>query len=87
MSEGVCIISTTRAARLKRKVRQMSHQLIDENGTLITGKIKMIFVCDVCGNKADFYNGMTTYAKTVDQTITKESYCSEICARKAVANG
>jgi hypothetical protein len=63
----------------------MGHRLIDENGTTITGQIKMVFVCDMCGNTADFYHGMTTYAKTVGTTITKESYCSEICARKAVA--
>jgi hypothetical protein len=63
----------------------MGHRLIDENGTTITGQIKMVFVCDMCGNTADFYHGMTTYTKTVGTTITKESYCSEICARKAVA--
>lgn len=64
----------------------MATKLIDaETGTIITGQIKMIFVCDMCGNTADFYHGMTTYAKTAGEKITNESYCSEICARKAVA--
>jgi hypothetical protein len=64
----------------------MGTKLIDaETGTTITGQIKMVFVCDFCGNTADFYHGMTTYAKTVGEKVTSESYCSEICARKAVA--
>jgi hypothetical protein len=69
----------------KQEGKAMGHKLVDENGTTITGQIKMVFVCDMCGNTADFYNGMSTYAKTISTTITKESYCSEICARKAVA--
>jgi hypothetical protein len=69
----------------KQEGKKMGHRLVDENGTTITGQIKMVFVCDMCGNTADFYHGMTTYTKTVGTTITKESYCSEICARKAVA--
>lgn len=63
----------------------MGHKLIDDYGVTITNKITMVFVCDMCGNTADFYNGMTTYTKTVSNKGTKESYCSEICARKAVA--
>ena len=63
----------------------MSYKLIDETGQEITGKIKMVFVCDLCGNTADFYHGISTYAKTIENTVTSESYCSEICARKAVA--
>jgi hypothetical protein len=63
----------------------MGHRLIDENGTTITGQIKMVFVCDMCGNTADFYNGMTTYAGMIGDTVTNQSFCSEICARKAVA--
>ena len=63
----------------------MSHKLVDENGVTITGKIRMVFVCDICGNTSDFYHGMTTYAKTDKEKVTQESYCSEICARKAVA--
>jgi hypothetical protein len=63
----------------------MSHKLIDENGVEIKGKIRIIFVCDMCGNTADFYHGMSTYAKTIGDKVTSESYCSEICARKAVA--
>jgi hypothetical protein len=70
----------------KQKGKKMATKLIDaETGLEITGQIKMIFVCDMCNNTADFYHGMTTYAKTVGTTITRESYCSEICARKAVA--
>jgi hypothetical protein len=63
----------------------MAHKLVDENGQVITGRIKMVFVCDLCGNTADFYHGMSTYTKTVGDTVTRESYCSEICARKTVA--
>ena len=63
----------------------MSHKLIDENGVTITGQIRMVFVWDMCGNTSDLYHGMTTYAKTVAEKVTQESYCSEICARKAVA--
>jgi hypothetical protein len=69
----------------KQEGKKMGHRLIDENGTTITGQIKMVFVCDMCGNTADFYHGMTTYTKTVGEKVTAESYCSEICARKAVA--
>jgi hypothetical protein len=69
----------------KQEGLKMGHRLVDENGTTITGQIKMVFVCDMCGNTADFYHGMSTYSKTVGTTITNESYCSEICARKAVA--
>ena len=63
----------------------MAMKLVDENGQVITGQIKMVFVCDLCGNTHNFYHGMTTYAKTVGDTVTRESYCSEMCARKAVA--
>jgi hypothetical protein len=45
----------------------------------------MVFVCDMCGNTADFYNGMTTYSGVIKNTTTSASFCSEICARKAVA--
>jgi hypothetical protein len=70
----------------KQEGKAMATKLIDaETGLEITGQIKMVFVCDMCGNTADFYHGMSTYSKTVGTTITKESYCSEICARKAVA--
>jgi hypothetical protein len=70
----------------KQEGKKMATKLIDaETGLEITGQIKMVFVCDMCQNTADFYHGMTTYTKTVGTTITKESYCSEICARKAVA--
>ena len=70
----------------QQKGKAMATKLIDaETGLEITGQIKMVFVCDMCKNTADFYHGMTTYTKTVGTTITKESYCSEICARKAVA--
>jgi hypothetical protein len=70
----------------QQKGKAMATKLIDaETGLEITGQIKMVFVCDMCQNTADFYHGMTTYTKTVGTTITKESYCSEICARKAVA--
>jgi hypothetical protein len=65
--------------------QDMSHKLIDENGVTITGQIRMVFVCDMCANTSDFYHGMTTFAKTVGEKVTQESYCSEICARKAVA--
>jgi hypothetical protein len=65
--------------------QDMGHKLVDENGVTITGQIRMVFVCDMCNNTADFYHGMTTYAKTVGEKVTQESYCSEICARKAVA--
>lgn len=63
----------------------MAMKLVDENGHEIKGQIHMVFVCDICGNTANFFNGMSTYAKTVGDTVTCESYCSEICARKAVA--
>ena len=63
----------------------MATKLVDKNGTEIVGQITMVFICDMCGNTANFYHGMTTYAKTVGDTVTRESYCSEICARKAVA--
>ena len=64
----------------------MAHKLIDaETGTIITGQIKMVFVCDMCGNTADFYNGMTTYSGVIKNTTTTATFCSEICARKAVA--
>lgn len=69
----------------KQKGKAMGHKLVDENGTTITGQIRMVFVCDMCGNTADFYNGMTTYAGTIGNTVTNKSFCSEICARKAVA--
>jgi hypothetical protein len=70
----------------KQEGKAMATKLIDaETGLEIKGQIKMIFVCDMCGNTADFYHGMSTYAKTAGTTITRESYCSEICARKAVA--
>jgi len=60
----------------------MAIQLQDENGVQITGRIKMVFVCDMCENTADYYNGMSTYSKIGDNT---KVYCSEICVRKAVA--
>jgi hypothetical protein len=63
----------------------MATKLIDKNGSEIVGQIRMVFVCDICKNESDFYHGMTTYAKTIGTTVTRESYCSEICARKAVA--
>jgi hypothetical protein len=69
----------------KQEGKKMGHRLIDENGTTITGQIKMVFVCDMCGNTADFYHGMTTYAGMIGDTVTNQSFCSEICARKAVA--
>jgi hypothetical protein len=62
----------------------MSHKLLDENGVEITGKIRMVFVCDMCGNSSDFYHGMTTYAGVIGDTLTQLSFCSEICARKAI---
>jgi hypothetical protein len=65
--------------------QDMSHKLIDENGVTITGQIRMVFVCDMCDNTSDFYHGMTTYAGTIGNTVTNKSFCSEICARKAVA--
>lgn len=63
----------------------MAYRLVDENGQVITGQIKMVFVCDLCGNTGDFFHGMSAYAKTIGDTVTAESYCSEMCARKAVA--
>jgi hypothetical protein len=69
----------------QQKGKKMGHRLIDENGTTITGQIRMVFVCDMCGNTADFYHGMTTYAGVIKNTITQASFCSEICARKATA--
>lgn len=59
--------------------------MIDGNGLEIVNPIQMVFVCDVCGNTADFYNGISTYAKTINGTVTNQSYCSEICVKKAVA--
>jgi len=59
----------------------MSIKLIDSNGTEIVGLVKMQFVCDGCGNFEGFINGMSSYrSNNLDK---KESYCSELCARKA----
>jgi hypothetical protein len=64
----------------------MAIKMVDaETGIEITGKIKMVFVCDICGNTADFYNGFSNYSLITGNKVSKESYCSEICARKAVA--
>ena len=63
----------------------MAMQLMDQSGVIITGQLKMVFVCDMCGNTSEFWHGMTTYAKNDGNTVKHESYCSEICARKAVA--
>jgi len=64
----------------------MGHRLIDaETGAVISGQIKMVFVCDMCGNTADFYHGMTTFSGVIKNTTRTASFCSEICARKAVA--
>jgi len=63
----------------------MSYKLVDQNGARIADRVKLIFVCDLCGNTADFYHGMSTYYKTVKGEKTPESYCSEICVKKAVA--
>ena len=65
--------------------KEMSTRLIDaETGAIITGQIKLIFVCDMCGNTTDFYNGMPTYSGVIKNTTTPGTFCSEICARKAV---
>jgi hypothetical protein len=62
--------------------------LIDvETGIVITGQIKMVFVCDMCGNTADFYNGMSNYTLINKNKVSNDSYCSEICARKATQTG
>lgn len=64
----------------------MAIKLVDaETGIEIAGKIKMVFVCDMCGNTADFYNGFSNYSLITENKVSKTSYCSEICARKAVA--
>lgn len=62
----------------------MAMKLIDsDSGLEITGTIKLVFVCDMCGNTTEYYNGMSTYSKVTKDTVSRLSYCSEICARKA----
>jgi hypothetical protein len=64
----------------------MAIKMLDaETGAVISGGIKMVFVCDMCGNTADYYNGFSNYSVITGNKVSKESYCSEICVKKAVA--
>jgi hypothetical protein len=64
----------------------MAIKMVDaETGIEISGKMRMVFVCDMCNNTADYYNGFSNYSLITGNKVSKESYCSEICARKAVA--
>ena len=64
----------------------MAIKMVDaETGVEISGKMRMVFVCDMCTNTADYYNGFSNYSVITGNKVSKESYCSEICVKKAVA--
>ena len=56
----------------------MATKLIDANGLDISIPFKIMFVCDECGNSAEFYNGMSIWRKTINDERTAEGFCSEI---------
>ena len=65
----------------------MATKLIDANGSDVSSPITIMFVCDECGNTTEFWNGMTTWTKTINGESTDESFCSEICVRKNMGKG
>ena len=65
----------------------MATKLIDANGLDISIPFKIMFVCDECGNSAEFYNGMSIWRKTINDERTAEGFCSEICVRKNKKKG
>ncbi len=82
-----CMLLPNRAqAPNQRRGNKMSIKLIDDNGTEITGKISMMFVCDMCSNSEPFFHGMSNYSIINGNKVKSESYCSELCVRKALEN-
>lgn len=49
-----------------------------DNQTIEVVSTSFLFVCDRCGNTADFWNGMETFSPT--DPNDKRVFCSFICA-------
>ena len=62
---------------------------VDENGNKVeTVKIRMMFVCDSCGNKFPFSHGMETFRLTYKEgpsgVSDDRSFCSQLCVTKVI---
>lgn len=65
----------------------MAYKVVDENGKVIEpAVIRMVFVCDRCGNTVPFSHGMETfrfdYREDGDQD--PRSFCSQICIKEVI---
>lgn len=65
----------------------MAYKVVDENGKVIEpAVIRMVFVCDRCGNTVRFSHGMETYRfdYTDNGDQDPRSFCSQICIQEII---